>query len=528
MAAKAIMFLGTGSDVGKSLIVAGLARAFANRGLRVAPFKPQNMSNNAAVTADGGEIGRAQALQARAARIPASVHMNPILLKPESETGAQVIVQGKRKAMLKARDFFRERPKYMPAILESFGKLAETCDLILVEGAGSPAEVNLREGDLANLGFATAANIPTLLIGDIHRGGVIASIIGTFAVLSAKDRADIKGFIINKFHGDPQLFDEGRLYLENHTKTPCLGLVPHFAAASNLPAEDAVSLTNPHPSPVGGRWREATDEGLWASENLDQTNNSLPTEALIRPSGTFPQRGKGGELKICVLRLPRIANFDDLDPLRLEPSVTVHFLIAGQAIPGDCALVIIPGSKSTMADLKALREAGWDIDLKAHVRRGGRVLGLCGGYQMLGRMIHDPEGLEGPPASIEGLGLLDVETTLLADKTVTQTQAMHALSGQLITAYEIHLGTTSGPDCTRLFAQTPNGPEGATSLDGLVTGTYLHGCFSADGFRQAFLKSLGAAPSSLDFDHLIEKTLDDLAAHLEAHLDLDKILDLAQ
>jgi adenosylcobyric acid synthase len=515
MTAKAIMFLGTGSDVGKSLVVAGLARAFANRGLRVTPFKPQNMSNNAAVTADGGEIGRAQALQARAARIPASVHMNPVLLKPESETGAQVIVQGQRVATLKARDFFREREKFMPPILESFRHLAETCDLILVEGAGSPAEVNLREGDLANLGFATAADIPALLIGDIHRGGVIASIIGTFAVLSKSDRNYIKGFIINKFHGDPQLFDEGRLYLENHTKTPCLGVIPHFAAASNLPAEDAVSLATLAPP--------------------------------LRPSGTSPSRAEGarkfmrspnllgelseglrGLLKICVLRLPRIANFDDLDPLRLEPNITVQFLIVGQAIPGDCALVIIPGSKSTIADLKALREAGWDIDLKAHVRRGGRVLGLCGGYQMLGRMIHDPQGLEGPAASVEGLGLLDVETTLLADKTVTETEAMHALSGQLITAYEIHLGTTTGPDCARLFAQTPNGPEGATSLDGLVTGTYLHGCFAADGFRHAYLKSLGAPPSDLAFDHLIEKTLDDLAAHLESHLDLDKILELAR
>ncbi len=485
MKAKSLMFLGTGSDVGKSLIVAGLARAFSNRGLRVAPFKPQNMSNNAAVTADGGEIGRAQALQARAARIPTSVHMNPVLLKPESETGAQVIVQGQRKATLKARDFFRERPQYMPAILESFEELRKTCDLILVEGAGSPAEVNLRDGDLANLGFATAAQIPAVLIGDIHRGGVIASIIGTFAVLSEADRNHLKGFIINKFHGDPQLFDEGRLYLENHTKTPCLGVIPHFGQASNLPAEDAVTLEDMISTPSTG-------------------------------------------LKICVLRLPRIANFDDLDPLRMEESVHVQFLNAGQPIPGYCALVIIPGSKSTIADLKALRQTGWDIDLKAHVRRGGRVFGLCGGYQMLGRMIHDPDGLEGPASSVEGLGLLNVETTLLADKTVTETQAAHALSGQLITAYEIHLGTTTGPDCARLFAQTANGPEGATSPDGLVTGTYLHGCFAADGFRQAFLKSLGASPSDLLFETLIEKTLDDLAAHLEVHLDLDKILELAQ
>ena len=484
MTAKAIMFLGTGSDVGKSLIVAGLARAFTNRGLRVAPFKPQNMSNNAAVTSDGGEIGRAQALQARAARIPATVHMNPVLLKPESETGAQVIVQGKRKATLKARDFFRERAAYIPAILESFHKLAKNHDLVLIEGAGSPAEVNLRDGDLANLGFASAANVPALLIGDIHRGGVIASIIGTFAVLSESDRKHIKGFIINKFHGDHKLFYDAIQYLETQTKTPCLGVIPHFANAANLPAEDAVSL-----------------------EHMASTNS------------------KG--LKICVLRLPRIANFDDLDPLRLEPEVNVQFISKGEAIPGNAALVIIPGSKSTIADLKALREAGWDIDLKAHIRRGGRVLGLCGGYQLLGRIIRDPHGLEGAPSTVEGLNLLNVETILLPDKTTTETQAIHALSGQLINAYEIHLGETTGPDCARLFAQTADGPEGASSIDGLVTGTYLHGCFAADGFRHAYLKSLGVDARTFAFDLTIEQTLDELAAHLETHLDLDKILTLA-
>ena len=484
MSARAIMFLGTGSDVGKSLIVAGLARAFANRGLRVAPFKPQNMSNNAAVTSDGGEIGRAQALQARAARIPPTVHMNPVLLKPESEIGAQVIVHGKRQATLKARDFFQQRTGYMPAILESFHKLAENHDLILIEGAGSPAEVNLREGDLANLGFAAAANVPALLIGDIHRGGVIASIIGTFAVLNEADRNHIKGFIINKFHGDSRLFSEGQRYLEIHTKTLCLGVVPHFANASKLPAEDAVSLEH------------------------------------------FPPTDSKG-LKICVLRLPRIANFDDLDPLRLEPGINVQFLQPHEAIPGDAKLVIIPGSKSTITDLKALRQAGWDIDLQAHVRRGGRVLGLCGGYQMLGRMIHDPEGLEGEKASVAGLALLDVETILAAEKTTIQTQAVHALSGQLIDAYEIHLGITSGPDCARLFAQTANGPEGASSPDGLVTGTYLHGCFAADGFRHAFLNSLGAEASQFAFDQSTEKTLDELANHLETHLDINRILDLA-
>jgi adenosylcobyric acid synthase len=484
MTAKAIMILGTGSDVGKSLIVAGLARAFARRGLLVAPFKPQNMSNNAAVTQDGGEIGRAQALQARAAMVPASVHLNPVLLKPESETGAQVIVQGKRVATLKAREFFAQRQQYMPAILESFHFLAQNHDLILVEGAGSPAETNLRDGDLANMGFAEAADIPTLLVGDIHRGGVIASIVGTLAVLSTVDQNRIKGFIINKFHGDSELFDEGKTYIETRLNLPCLGVVPHFAAANKLPAEDAVTL-----------------------EDMAATTS------------------KG--VNIYVLRLPRIANFDDLDPLRLDEGVAVHFLNAGQPIPAEATLVIIPGSKSTMADLVALKAAGWDIDLKAHVRRGGKVLGLCGGYQMLGKMIHDPHGLEGNAGSVAGLGLLDVETTLLADKTTTQTQAIHALSGQLINAYEIHLGKTKGPDCARLFAQTPNGPEGAMSVDCNVIGTYLHGCFSNDGFRQAFLATLGAKSFGLAYDQTIETTLDELAEHLETHLNLDQIFALA-
>ena len=485
MTAKAIMFLGTGSDVGKSLIVAGLCRALRLRGLSVAPFKPQNMSNNAAVTSDGGEIGRAQALQARASGIAPSVHMNPILLKPEHETGAQVIVQGKRAATMTAKQFFADRQRFMPAILQSFHHLAASHDLVLVEGAGSPAETNLREGDLANLGFAVAAGVPAILIGDIHRGGVIASLVGTLAVLSKGDQKYIKGFLINKFHGDPQLFSEGTSFLESRLNMHCLGIVPHFADATRLPAEDAVTL-----------------------EKMATTNS------------------KG--FKICVLRLPRIANFDDLDPLRQEAGVALQFLNPGQPIPGDASLVIIPGSKSTIADLAALRAAGWDIDLLAHHRRGGRVLGLCGGFQMLGKMIHDPQGLEGKPASLPGLGLLDVETTLLPDKTTTATEAIHTLSGQFISAYEIHLGETKGPDSARPFAQTANGPEGAISHDGLVTGTYLHGCFSADGFRHAWLKSLGAAASAFAYEQAIEQTLDALAAHLEKHLDVDAILKLAQ
>ncbi len=484
MKPRAFMLMGTGSDVGKSLVAAGLCRAFANRGLKVMPFKPQNMSNNAAVTSDGGEIGRAQALQARAAKQASTVHMNPVLLKPETNTGAQIIVQGKRAATMTARDFFKNRHQFMPAIVESFQTLANQADLIIVEGAGSPAEVNLREGDLANMGFAKAVNIPAFLVGDIHRGGVIASIIGTLAVLDPEDKARLKGFIINKFHGDTSLFDAGKTYIEDHTKLPCLGVIPHFAAARNLPAEDAVALE----------------------------------ETLLSDSG---------DCKVIVLRLPRIANFDDIDPLRLEAGVSVQFLELGQAIPGDTKLVIIPGSKSTIADFTALKAAGWDIDLKAHVRRGGHVLGLCGGYQMLGTKIHDPKGLEGPVQTVDGLGLLDIETTLLPDKTLTRVSAKHLVSGTDIEGYEIHLGNSQGADCARPFAKMGDRNNGATSTDGLVTGTYIHGCFSSDAFRRSFLKSIGAKTSNLAFEQLIETTLDELAAHLEEHLDLDQLLSLA-
>lgn len=482
---RAIMFMGTGSDVGKSLIVAGLARAFANRGLRVQPFKPQNMSNNAAVTADGGEIGRAQALQARAARVPLSVHMNPILLKPETTTGAQVIVQGQRQESMTAREYFRSRMKYMGACLESFHKVAAGADLVLVEGAGSPGEINLRNGDLANMGFAESADLPAVLIGDIHRGGVIASIAGTFDILPVADRNRLKAFLINKFHGDPELFSEGRSFLENRTATPCVGIVPHFAAARSLPAEDAVAL-----------------------------------EDVL----TTPEKG----VRISVLRLPRIANFDDLDPLRLEPGVTLTFVQPGEPIPADTRLVIIPGSKSTISDLAALRNEGWDIDLLAHVRRGGLVLGLCGGYQMLGRSVSDPHGLEGAAGSVPGLGLLDVETALLPDKTLTRISGTHVPTGAALEGYEIHLGRTAGVDCARPFALLEGRPDGAISATGQVMGSYLHGCFGSDVFRAKFLESLGVQASELRFEETIERTLDGLAAHLEAHLDLDMILSLAK
>jgi adenosylcobyric acid synthase len=483
---RAIMLQGTGSNVGKSLIVTGLARAFANRGLNVRPFKPQNMSNNAAVTADGGEIGRAQALQAVAARVPPSVHMNPVLLKPESPSGAQLIVRGQRRATLQARDFMRQRHDYLPEIIDSFRELCREADLIIVEGAGSPAEINLRKGDIANMGFAEAADIDVVLVGDVHRGGVIASTVGTYRVLPRADAARLKATIINNFHGDMALFADGRKTIERLTRRPVLGVIPHFAAARRLPAEDVLAL-----------------------------------EESVEPTS--------GGLKIAVLRLPRIANFDDLDPLRLEPAVTVHFVQQGEPIPADAKLVIIPGSKSTIADLVFLKIQGWDIDLRAHLRRGGRVLGICGGYQMLGQRVHDPDGLEGPPGSAEGLGLLEVETTLSPRKEVTLTDARHAASGTELKGYEIHLGMTTGQDCLRPFAYIGGAPEGARSPDEMVEGTYLHGAFSSDMFRTAYLQVLKeGAGGGISYDSLVDETLNSLASHLEQNIALERVLELAR
>jgi adenosylcobyric acid synthase len=479
------MLQGTGSNVGKSLIAAGLARAFTNRGMRVRPFKPQNMSNNAAVTIDGGEIGRAQALQAVAARTAPSVHMNPVLLKPESSIGAQIIVQGRLTATLKAQEYMVRRQEFLPKVLESFHCLARESDLVIVEGAGSPAEINLRKGDIANMGFAEAANIDVVLIGDIHRGGVIASIVGTFRVLPRKDAARLKGVLINNFHGDAELFHEGRRTIEKLTRSPVLGVIPHFAAARRLPAEDALAL------------EEAVEQG-------------------------------GGALKIAVLRLPRIANFDDLDPLRLEPGVTLTFVQANEPIPADAKLVIVPGSKSTISDLVFVKIQGWDIDLRAHLRRGGHILGICGGYQMLGRAVHDPDGLEGPPATAQGLGLLDVETVLAPKKQLALIDARHVLSNAEIKGYEIHLGRTEGTDCERPFAFIGSEPDGARSADGHVEGTYLHGCFSSDTFRSAYLQALrDGSAGGISYQSLVDETLNSLASHLEQNVALDRLLDLA-
>jgi adenosylcobyric acid synthase len=485
----AIMFMGTGSNVGKSTLVAGVARALVRRGLGVMPFKPQNMSNNAAVTVDGGEIGRAQAVQAMAARVPPSIHMNPVLLKPETDTGAQVIVQGRRMGSLRAMDYGRRKATLMPAVLDSFTRVSAAADIVLVEGAGSPAEVNLRAGDIANMGFALAADVPVALIGDIDRGGVIASLVGTHAVLEPEERALIRAFVINKFRGDVRLFDGGIAEIAARTGWPSLGVAPWFRNAYRLPAEDALDLS---------------------------------------------RRGGGqGRLKIAVPIIARIANFDDLDPLTQEPDVEVSLVAPGEPLPGDADLVILPGSKSTIGDLAFLRAQGWDIDLAAHVRRGGRVLGLCGGYQMLGRTISDPDGVEGQPGTVPGLGLLDVETVLTGDKITAPVRARHRATGEHVDGYEIHLGRTHGPDCARPVVDIldPGAraarPDGAVSADGRIAGTYVHGLFGADAFRAAWLDGFGRA-SGLAYAASVEATLDALADHCERHLDIDRIIAIAR
>ena len=484
-AARALMIQGTGSDVGKSLLVAALARAFTRRGLRVRPFKPQNMSNNAAVTADGGEIGRAQALQARAARVAPSVHMNPVLLKPQSDIGSQVVVQGRVVGNARAREYQGMKPKLLGAVLDSFGRLAGEADLVLVEGAGSASEVNLRAADIANMGFARAADVPVVLVGDIDRGGVIASLVGTKAVIDAADNAMIVGFIVNRFRGDPSLFADGMRMVAEHTGWQSLGLVPFFADAHRLPAEDALGLPG----------RNAT--------------------------------GGDGRTRVVVLAYPRIANFDDFDPLRLEPNVDLAFLRPGEPIPGDAALVILPGSKATIADLAALREAGWDVDLRAHVRRGGHVLGICGGYQMLGRHLSDPGGIEGPAGSVEGLGLLDVDTVLEGDKVLVEAAGETALGSVPFKGYEMHVGRTTGTN-RPLLTLADGRNEGALNDSGTVAGCYIHGLLTDDRQRRHWLRRIGVAGSGLDYEADVDATLDRLADHIEKYIDCDLLLALAR
>tara|TARA_Y100000588_G_C14199726_1_gene901911 strand:+ start:214 stop:1671 length:1458 start_codon:yes stop_codon:yes gene_type:complete len=485
------MLQGTGSDVGKSLLVAGLCRAAKKNGMVVRPFKPQNMSNNSAIAVGNGEVGRAQALQAKACGIEPTVDMNPILLKPETDNGAQIVIQGRMHRRINAREYQQLKAKLLPQVLDSFEKIREAADLVLIEGAGSTAEINLRSNDIANMGFALAANVPVVLVGDIDRGGVIANIVGTKTVLQAAEARQIKGFLINKFRGDISLFSDGLWEIERRTNWKGLGVVPWFGSANILPAEDAVSLT---------------------------TMNT-PGDKKI---------------KISVPRLSRIANFDDLDPLRIEPDVNLSIVEPGNAITCDTDLIIIPGSKSTISDLAFLREQGWDIDIKSHVRRGGSVLGLCGGYQMLGRTISDPQGIEGNAVTVKGLELLNVKTELTSKKALKKITGFDLKHGERVTGYEIHIGRTTGPDCNspvicidKMDGQ--NRMDGASSPDGLVTGTYVHGLFVEDKFRNSVLKTFGICVNEpASFNQKIEDTLDDLADHLRKSIDVDRLFDLAR
>ena len=480
----AVMIQGTGSDVGKSVLVAGLCRALANRGLRVRPFKPQNMSNNAAVTADGGEIGRAQATQAMAARVAPSVDMNPVLLKPQGDRTSQLVVRGQVRGILAAARWREGREGLLDEVLASYGRLAADSDIVMVEGAGSPAEINLRGGDIANMGFARAAGVPVLLVGDIDRGGVIASLVGTRAVIDPADAAMIHGFLVNKFRGDPALFADGYRAIAERTGWRGYGVVPWLAEAHRLPSEDAVVLQRPGPM--------------------------------------------AGERVVIACPITRhIANFDDLDPLRLEPGVELVMVPPGRPIPRDAALIVLPGSKATIADLAFLREQGWDIDIRAHHRAGRPVLGLCGGYQMLGRSVADPLGLEGPPGTASGLGLLAVDTVLGGDKRLSQVTG--TALGAAFTGYEIHLGRTEGPDGARPLTQMADGrAEGAVSADGLVSGSYVHGLFGLAAQRAAWLARLGVSAQGPDHRAAIDAALDAIAATLERHVDLDALVALSR
>jgi adenosylcobyric acid synthase len=479
----ALMLQGTGSDVGKSVLVAGLCRAFANRGLSVRPFKPQNMSNNAAVTADGGEIGRAQATQAIACRVPTSVDMNPVLLKPEGDRTSQLIVRGEVRGKLSAGSWHAGREGLLGEVLASFRRLETEADIVVVEGAGSPAEINLRGGDIANMGFARAANVPVVLVGDIDRGGVIASLVGTRAVIDPDDAAMIRGFIVNKFRGDPALFADGMRAIEQRTGWRAFGLVPWLGDAARLPSEDAVVLQAPR------------------------------------------ARAEGRVVIACPITR-HIANFDDLDPWRLEPAVDLVMVPPGEPIP-DADLIVLAGSKSTAADLLFLREQGWDIDILAHRRRGRPVLGLCGGYQMLGREVADPQGIEGPPGSVPGLGLLDVATVMTRDKTLVEVAG--TAGGARVRGFEMHMGRTDGPGTARPAVTLDDGRrDGAISADGVVTGSYLHGFFAEAAQRQAWLARLGATASGPDHADAIDRALDAIAAALEQHVDIDALLAMAR
>lgn len=477
-----LMVQGTTSDAGKSTLVTALCRWLRRQNVTVAPFKPQNMALNSAVTADGGEIGRAQAVQAQACGLAPHTDMNPVLLKPNSDTGAQVIIHGQAVGNMNALRYHGYKATAMRAVLESHARLNAAYQVVVVEGAGSPAEINLREGDIANMGFAEAVDCPVILVADINRGGVFAHLVGTLALLSESEQARVKGFVINRFRGDLALLQPGLDWLEAHTGKPVLGVLPYLSEF-HLEAEDAVDSRQP---------------------------------------------AKEGELlRVVVPVLPRISNHTDFDPLRLHPQVALSFIRPGEAVP-PADLIILPGSKSVRADLARLRDSGWEDAITRHLRYGGKVLGICGGLQMLGTRIADPLGIEGPAGSSQGLGWLALETTLAAEKQLRNVQGRLVFDDAPVRGYEIHAGVSDGPDLARpALWLTPGRGDGAVSADGQVMGTYVHGLFEEPEACAAVLRWAGLkGATQLDYDALRERDIERLADLVEQHMDTARLRDL--
>jgi len=481
-----LMVQGTTSDAGKSVLVAGLCRLFKRNGYQVAPFKPQNMALNSAVTVDGGEIGRAQAVQAQACGLKSHSDFNPVLLKPDTDTGAQVIIHGKALSTMEADSYHDYKKVAMQAVLDSHKRLEQQYNLIMVEGAGSPAEINLREGDIANMGFAEAVDCPVIIIADIDRGGVFAHLVGTLALLSESEQNRVKGFVINRFRGDIKLLEPGLDWLEDKTGKPVLGVIPYLHNFY-LEAEDGID------------------------------NRSVePTE--------------GRRLKVVVPIWPRISNHTDFDPLRLNSQVDFHYVRVGEALPA-ADLIILPGSKNVRSDLRFMKQQGWAQDILRHLRYGGKVLGICGGYQMLGLLIEDPQGVEGEKGCEKGLALLEMSTCLQVNKQLKQVSGCLQLNGKKakVSGYEIHAGITTGEalNSPLVYLKTAGGlsiTDGAISQDGQVVGTYLHGLFDNEQASSLLLQWAGlSSAKGLDMQGFREQQLDRLADTLAEHMDITQL-----
>jgi adenosylcobyric acid synthase len=487
--ARCLSVLGTGSDVGKSIVVTALCRIFSNRDIRVTPFKAQNMSNNSYVTDQNGEIGRAQVVQAEAARVPLHTDMNPVLLKPCSDTGAQVIVHGRACGTSQAQEYFTDTTVLFAEACKALQRLRNQFDLVILEGAGSCAEINLRNKDFVNFRMAHVCNAPVILVADIDRGGVFAQIIGTLDILPPQDRSCIKGLVINRFRGDATLFEDGIEYLQNRTGLPVLGLIPFFYHIK-IDSEDG-----------------------------------MPLETKIDPpDGPVPEK-----INIAVLRMPHISNFTDFDPLYREPCVCLHYLTRPRALE-NYDLLLLPGSKSIRTDIKWLRDQGWEMLIKTFAERGKTIGGICGGYQMLGQTIYDPYGVEGAPGQTQGLGLLPVTTTLKKEKTLTRMTGVFVANGQSVKGYEIHMGVTeSASDLQPLIQRIGDGSnEGVRTIDGRIWGTYIHGLFDEPAFRRAFLQNLAPQrykPEQQNIHQSIsdfkDQQYDLLAEHFETYLNME-------